>query len=92
MQYELTNIYYGTKIIAPSLQAKDHILKTCKTDKKTNKPVWKVSKELPDGYQAPKYTVEQLKAMLADAEVVEAPSDKPKRGRPAKQEESNEQA
>lgn len=90
MQYELTNVYYGTKIIAPSEKSKDHILKNCKTEKKTNKPVWKVTKELPDGYQAPKFTVDQLKAMLAEAEVIEQVVDKPKRGRPAKQEESNE--
>lgn len=48
MRYELMNRYYGIKKIAPSEKAKDHILANCKKDPKDNKPVWQVTKELPD--------------------------------------------
>jgi hypothetical protein len=48
MRYELTNRYYGIKKIAPSEKAKDEILAQSKIDPKDNKPVWVVSKELPD--------------------------------------------
>ena len=48
MRYELLNRYYGHKIIAPSEQAKDHVLANSKLDPNDNKPVWVVSQELPD--------------------------------------------
>lgn len=48
MRYELVNRYYGTKLISPSEQHKDAFIAACKKDPVDNKPVWAVSKELPD--------------------------------------------
>ena len=48
MRYEVTNRYYGTKMVIPSEEAKDRFLVACKKDPKDNQPVWVVSKELPD--------------------------------------------
>ena len=82
MRYEVRNIYFGTRMIMPSEAALKNFLSTCKKDKKLNKPVWEVSKELPDEEPRPqKFTKEELQAMLAEYDEVEEPK---KRGRKPK--------
>ena len=70
MRYELRNRYYGTTVIAPSEQAKDNFIASAKKDPKDNKPVWEVSKELPDAVDVQSredellQQIEELKAQI----------------------------
>ena len=86
MRYELINRYHGSTILCDSEKSKDHFLASAKKDKK-GQIDWSVNRVLDDTPEKPKFTVEELKAMLSDAESYEAPVET-KRGRP-KKEESN---
>lgn len=74
MRYELMNLYYGHKLIAGSEASKDHFIANAKVDKKTNKPVWVVTKELPD--TAPPSKEDELQARIKELEEALAGAEK----------------
>ena len=59
-------------MIAPNEKAKLRLVDNGVKDKRDNLPVWAVSKELPDEVPEPKFSKEELLAMIAVLEEADA--------------------